>query len=54
LQPLPESGQDELRASVLDCGKPSAALLPQGWRRKSGRGPPQSKTSRNFPAGLPN
>jgi hypothetical protein len=42
----------ELRDSVLDCGSPLPLFPRQDWRRKSGRGLPQSKTLRNFSGAL--
>ena len=38
----------------LGLRQPSAAFSPQGWAAQSGRGLPQSKTSRMYRPGLQN
>ena len=45
---------NELRVSVLDCGSPLPLCIAHTLRWKSGSGLPQSKTSRNHPAGFQN
>jgi len=41
-----------LRVSVVDCGSPLPLFYRKVWATQSGRGLPQSKTSRNHPAGF--
>jgi hypothetical protein len=43
---------DWLARQRLGVKQPSAAFLPQDWQCKSGRGLPQSKTSRKFSGAL--